>query len=111
VALTRAPGASVALVARENGVNANQLHGWRLEEQGKLAAGAATGRLLAMRVKEDERAERRSRATAGGLWIELRRGSVRVENGADAVLLGVVLEHLAGRSGRGQRRGCGSWRG
>jgi transposase len=97
VALTRAPGATVARVARDHGVNANQLHGWRrLEEQGRLGAAAAGGTLLAVRVKAEETVEPRSRATAGGLWLELRRGSVRVENGADPVLLRLVLEQLAG---------------
>jgi len=97
VALTRAPDATVARVARDNGVNANQLHGWRrLEDQGKLGAAAAAGTLLAVRVKAGEAMERRGRPAAGGLWLELRRGSVRVENGADPALLRLVLEQLVG---------------
>lgn len=95
VALTQLAGTSVARVAREHGVNANQLHGWRrLHEQGKLGA-TAVGGLLAVRVKPEEAAPRRGAVGAGGLWVELRRGSVRVGYGADPVLLRVVLEHLA----------------
>ncbi|MGH9415282.1 MAG: IS66-like element accessory protein TnpA [Terriglobales bacterium] len=97
VALTQAPGASVARIARENGVNANQVYAWlRLAKLGRLGEAADPGTLLAVRVAPERPARHRSQpAGGGGLWLELRRGSVRVENGADPLLLRIVLERLA----------------
>ena len=44
VELTFRPGASVAQIARENGVNANQLFGWRRAfERGALVAPGTAG--------------------------------------------------------------------
>ncbi len=52
---TLAPGASVALVARPNEVNANQLHSWRrLHERGLLEVDVVTPTLLPVRVVRDE---------------------------------------------------------
>ncbi len=91
-----APGASVALVARENGVNANQVHTWRrLYEGGQLGAAAAPGALVAVRVAAERRSRERA-AAAGGLELELERARLRIEPGADGALLRIVLEHLLG---------------
>ncbi|MGH9487153.1 MAG: IS66-like element accessory protein TnpA [Terriglobales bacterium] len=97
VALAGAAGASVARIARENGVNSNQVYAWlRLAKLGRLGEAADPGTLLAVRVAPERPARHRSQpAGGGGVWQELRRGSVRVENGADPVLLRVVLEQLA----------------
>lgn len=97
VALTEAPGASVARVARENGVNANQVYAWkRLQRQGRLAAAAESGALLAVRLAPEAQRERQPARSGGCLELEHARGRLRVESGADPVLLRVMLEHLIG---------------
>jgi transposase len=98
---TLAPGASLALIARQNDVNANQVFKWRrLYEQGRLEARRT--RMLAVRI-EDPPAERsESRApvpeaaprASGKLTIELRRGRVIVEGPVDLMALREVIERL-----------------
>lgn len=86
-------GASVARVAREHGVNANQVFYWRqLFRQGRLGAPAETTGLLAVRVAP----ERATAAGGGGLELEYRGGRLRIESGADPSLLRMVLEHWIG---------------
>ena len=51
VEATLSPGVSIAQVAREYGVNANQLHSWRrLYQAGRLGAKSAAATLLPVRV-------------------------------------------------------------
>jgi len=112
VEATLAPGASIAQIAREHGVNANQLHAWRrLHERGCLGDGHATATLLPVRLLPDaaERlpavklAEpqpipargRRARAS-GVIHVETARGRLRVEGAADSWTLRLVLESLLG---------------
>ena len=111
VELAMQPGASVARVAREHGVNANMVHYWRkLYRQGRLGENKANSsvRLLPVSVSE-------SAATAvvepvtklasppsallpststGSIYIEFPKIHLRIENGADAALLRLVLESL-----------------
>lgn len=103
------PGASIARVAREHGVNANMVHYWRnLYRQGRLGEKLSDSiRLLPVSVSEPpattvgESAVKRSStpalkpATAAGvIYIEFPKIHLRVEHGADPALLRVVLETL-----------------
>ncbi len=99
VELTFAAGASVAVVAREHGVNANQVFKWRREfERGKLLEPVRTSPgLLPVTVSselERHAAGLGQRSTAAGsIHIEFPgRALISVEGGADAVLLRLILE-------------------
>jgi transposase len=109
VELAMQPGASVARVAREHGVNANMVHYWRnLYRQGRLGENRADSiRLLPVSVSEPdvnpvvESATKLPSAsavmpvtTAGAIYIEFPKIHLRIESGADAGLLRVVLETL-----------------
>ena len=51
VEATFAPGASIAQVAREHGVNANQIHSWRrLYQAGQFEAQSPPATLLPVRI-------------------------------------------------------------
>jgi len=103
--LTFEPGASVALVARAHGVNANQVFRWRRElKRGELvepstgsatllAVSLSTPRETASKIVEPGAKEQ---ATAGGaIHIEFPgRAMISVESGADSVLLCSILETL-----------------
>lgn len=95
VELTLQPGASVARIAREHGINANQVFAWRqLFRDGKLA-GAPRAELVAVEVTESSRTAQRGReADRGTLLLECARGRLHIEGRADAVTLRLVLEHL-----------------
>jgi transposase len=112
VEATLAPGASIAQVAREHGVNANQLHSWRrLHERGSLGEGGPTAALLPVRLVP-EAAERlpagklaepppdpargRRVRPAGVIQVESARGRLRVEGTTDPWTLRIVLESLLG---------------
>ncbi len=103
------PGASIARVAREHGVNANMVHYWRnLYRQGRLGEKPIDSiRLLPVSVKESptvtvvesmaklcSRPELTPAVAAGSIYIEFPKIHLRVEHGADAALLRVVLETL-----------------
>ena len=98
VQLTLRPGASVAGVARAQGMNANQLFKWRRAfERGELSEPCAA--LIPVRVTSpaDESRESEEVATSakGAIHIELPgRALLSVENGADPVLLRSILESL-----------------
>lgn len=109
---TLAPGASVALVAREHGVNANQVFKWRrlqlageLIEKRSRRSTATAARLLPVTVSDAEPpsgtvvAEAAtipspSRYPAGSIHIQFSKAQVRVEGSADASVLRMVLECL-----------------
>ncbi len=101
--LTFEPGASVALVARAHGVNANQVFAWRRAfKSGELAEPAAPATaLLPVTVSAPCEAEIREpaaeqrQATVGTIHIELPgRALISVESGADPALLRSILESL-----------------
>ena len=101
VELTQEPGASVALVARANGVNANQVFKWRRAlERGELAEpAAASTALLPVRLSasaiELREAGAKEQPPAGAIHIEFPgRATISVECGADPVLLRSILESL-----------------
>jgi len=103
--LTFEPGASVALVARAHGVNANQVFKWRRElKRGELVEpDAATTALLPVTLSapletSDETGEagaKQQAAPSGAIHIEFPgRAMISVECGADPVLLRSILESL-----------------
>jgi transposase len=103
VELTFQPGASVAQVARANGVNANQLFGWRRAfERGELVE-PVSGSTALLPVTVSAACESPIRkagpqeqpSSSGSIHIELPgRALIRVESGADGALLRSILESL-----------------
>jgi transposase len=102
VQLTLEPGASVAEVAREHGVNANQVFKWRRAfERGELIEPCsallpvtmATPREAEEEIAEEPRPE--PEPSGGSIHIEFPgRAMISVERGADRSLVQAVLESL-----------------
>ncbi|MGF6904770.1 IS66-like element accessory protein TnpA [Paraburkholderia sp. GAS348] len=100
------PGASVARVARDNSINANQVWAWRkLYAQGLLVEDAQTQTMLpvVVDVQSDRPAAHAPEATdapappvATNGSIQLQHGntSVRIEGVPDATILRLVLERI-----------------
>ena len=98
VEATFVPGASIARVAREHGVNANQVFQWRHEYR-KGALGVrqqAQSRLLPVTVtSEPMSGTALAAAPAGSIHIELPgRAVISVEAGVDPELVRAVLGSL-----------------
>ena len=90
------PGASVAVVARRHGVNANQVFHWRkLLHGGLLDLNPPSTQLMPVRVTEVAREERPDRPCSGAIHIEVGRARVRVEGSVDRDSLRLILEHLS----------------
>jgi transposase len=103
VNLTLEPGASVALVARAHGLNANQVFKWRRAfERGELVdSTTACTALLPVTVAAPTEAEIREPAAqqqptpSGSIHIEFPgRAMLTVESGVDPALLRSILESL-----------------
>jgi transposase len=103
--LTLEPGASVALVARAHGVNANQVFKWRRAlKRGELNEPTATPTsLLPVMVSAPFEAAgatgqvdtKEPPAAGGSIHIEFPgRAMISVESGADPALLRSILESL-----------------
>ena len=89
------PGASVARVAREHGINANQLFLWRkMHREGVLSESSPV--LLPVTIEPNTVAEQplRQEAPMGCLTIEAGRFRVRIEGRPDAATLCLVLAEL-----------------
>jgi len=102
VEATLVPGASIARVAREHGVNANQVFQWRYEYRNGASWAAKQARTELLPVTLAAEPSRMITpeapavaASSGAIHIELPgRALVTVENGVDAALVRVVLESL-----------------
>ena len=103
VQLTMEPGASVALVARAHGLNANQLFKWRRAfERGELVDSAVSPHaLLPVTIAApstagiQEPVSEQHSARYGSIHIEFPgRAMISVESGADPGLLRSILESL-----------------
>jgi transposase len=94
---TLQPGASVAVIARRHGVNANQVFHWRkLYREGKLDGKPATAQLVPVRVAEVVSAdEPAAKLYAGVIVVEVGRARIRIEGPVDAENLRLVLERVA----------------
>ena len=90
---TLQPGASVAVIARRNGVNANQVFHWRkLYREGRLDA---TPQLVPVRVAEVVSSEPPPARLYGGvIVVELDRARIRIEGSVDAENLRLILERV-----------------
>lgn len=102
VEATLAPGASIARVARENGVNANQVFQWRYEHRKGIGWAASQSRteLLPVTVSSEPDSVIAPEVAplavpSGSIHIELPgRALVSVESGVDATLVRAVLGSL-----------------
>jgi transposase len=98
-----AEGASVALVARAHGVNANLVFNWRRLYQAGRLGRSSEAKLLPVRVTPESSTGMRSSLCAPGarssssvgtIHIRLNHAQVSIEGSADPVLLRVLLECL-----------------
>jgi transposase len=102
VELTLAPGASIARVARENGVNANQVFQWRYEHRRGTgwAAKQPPVKLLPVAVTAEPCSVTLPEVSpvvtpSGSIHIEIPgRALVSVESGVDLALVRAVLGSL-----------------
>jgi transposase len=93
---TLEPGASVALIARCHGVNANQVFHWRkLYREGRLELEPAAAPLLPVRITEAVSIDKSpAKLYAGSIVVEVGRARIRVEGVVDAESLRVILERV-----------------
>lgn len=93
---TLQPGASVAVIARQHGVNANQVFHWRkLYREGRLELGPAAAQLVPVRIAEAVSDGRpAAKLCPGVILVELGRVRIRVEGSVDADALRLILERL-----------------
>jgi transposase len=88
-------GASVAVIARQHGVNANQVFHWRkLYREGRLDLRPAA-ELLPVRIAEMVGVEPPSaKLYPGVIVVEFGRARIRIEGAVDADNLRLVLERV-----------------
>ena len=93
---TLQPGASVAVIARRHGVNANQVFHWRkLYREGRLDMAPPAAQLVPVRIAEVMSEERPpAKLCAGVIVVEVGRARIRVEGVVDAEALRLVLERV-----------------
>jgi transposase len=93
---TLQPGSSVAVIARQHGVNANQVFHWRkLHREGRLDLEPAAARLLPVRIAEVVSGEQPPAKLYGGvIVVELGRARIRIEGPVDTDNLRLVLERV-----------------
>jgi transposase len=90
VAATLEPGASVAAVAREAGIRATQLYGWRVRLRGSTAKGFAPVRIAPA-----------APGGTGTLEIEFATGArMRISGAVDIAVMAAAVAALA----QGRRR-------
>ena len=94
---TLKPGASVALVARAHGVNANQVFAWRrMYRDGQLESGTLTS-LLPVQISDaiPTQSQRKSKSMRRGVIdIDLGHARVRIEGVADPECVCAALQSL-----------------
>src|SRR5436305_14976767 len=83
---TLRPGASVAVIARRHGVNANQVFQWRkLYREGRLDVAPPAAQLVPVRITEVISEERPpAKLCAGAIVVEVGRARIRIEGSVDA---------------------------
>lgn len=97
VEMAMQPGVSVARLAREHGVNANQVFSWRkLYEAGQLVGGTAAqgNELLPVVVATPAQPPEAESTPAGIITLEIGRVRLRIEGQANAATLAQVLERV-----------------
>jgi transposase len=95
---TLQPDASVAVIARQHGVNANQVFHWRkLYREGRLDVAASSAQLLPVRITEVVQAEQPpAKSPLGSILVEIGKARIRIEGIVDTESLRLVLEAMAG---------------
>ena len=95
------PGASVALVARANGVNANQVFKWRTQYREGRLGNDSPATLIPVKISEtippvQPTSRRRSKAQQSGIIdIDLGHARIRIEGRADPECVRAALQGLA----------------
>jgi transposase len=94
---TLQPGASVAVIAREHGVNANQVFYWRkLYREGRLDGAPMAAPLVPVRIAEVVSREQQPAKLCGGvIVVELGRARIRIEGSVDPENLRLILERVS----------------
>jgi len=94
---TLQPGASVAVIARQHGVNANQVFHWRkLYREGRLELEPAAAQLVPVRISEVMSGEQGpTKFYAGVIVVEIGSARIRVEGAVDADSLRLILERVS----------------
>src|SRR5579863_6804924 len=95
---TLQPGASVAVIARQHEVNANQVFYWRkLYREGRLDVAPAPSQLVPVRIAEVVSGEQApGKFYAGVIVVEIGRARIRVEGSVDVDSLRLILERVGG---------------
>jgi len=93
---TMEPGASVARIAQQHGINANLIFNWRKQHlRGVLGAPRAKSRsLLPVRVTAGSADAIGSVSPTGTIHIKFGKARIRIEGKADANALAAVLERV-----------------
>jgi transposase len=93
---TLEPDASVAVIARAHGVNANQVFHWRkLYQEGRLDQERPPTQLIPVRIAEAaSESVRPARFASGTIHIEMGKVQLRVEGNVDPECLRIILEQL-----------------
>jgi transposase len=93
---TLQPGASVAVIARRHGVNANQVFHWRkLYREGRLDVEPSATHLVPVRIAEVVSSEQASARLHGGvILVEVGRARIRIEGSVDTENLRLILERV-----------------
>jgi transposase len=90
------PGASVAVIARQYQVNANQVFQWRkLYREGRLDTTPATAELVPVRIADVvDVGQPPAKLCSGVIVVELGKARIRIEGAVDAENLRAVLERV-----------------
>ena len=93
---TLEPGASVAVIARQHGVNANQVFHWRkLYREGRLEVEPGAAQLVPVRISEVvSGGQAPTKFYAGVIVVEVGRARIRIEGAVDADNLRLILERV-----------------
>jgi transposase len=89
-------GASVAVIARRHGVNANQVFHWRkLYREGRLDVVSPAAQLVPVRITDIVSDNLPPAKRCGGvIGVEVGRARIRVEGSVDAAALRLILERV-----------------
>lgn len=92
------PGACVAEIARQHGINDNLIFNWRkLYRAGRFGqVRVKASRLLPVTLADASQLTSRLAGESGTIWIQLSKARIRIEGRADANTLAMVLERLLG---------------
>jgi transposase len=97
VALTLEPGASVARIAREHGVNANQVFSWRKLFEAALPVADVSmqeAALLPVMLAASATAPVSEKPNFGAITLEIGRVRLRIDGQADPSTLAQILDRV-----------------